>query len=53
MKQGKNYTDDCDLREILKKYRTVAIVGVSPKPNRDSHKVARFLKAKGYERLIR
>lgn len=53
MKQGKIYTDDRDLKEILEKYRTVAIVGVSPKPNRDSHKVARFLKEKGYGRLIR
>ena len=53
MKPGKVYTDDRGLKEILKKYRTVAIVGVSPKPNRDSHKVARFLKEKGYERHLR
>lgn len=37
-----------EIRAILQKYRTVAIVGLSPKPERDSHKVARYLKENHY-----
>ncbi|MEK6777356.1 MAG: CoA-binding protein [bacterium] len=33
---------------ILQQYRTVAVVGLSPKPDRDSHRVARFLKEQGF-----
>ncbi len=36
------------IEEILKKYRTVAIVGLSNKPYRDSYIVARYLKEHGY-----
>ncbi len=34
--------------EILDRYRTIAVVGLSPKPQRDSHRVARFLKEQGF-----
>lgn len=34
--------------ELLKKARTVAVVGISAKEERDSHKVARYLKEHGY-----
>lgn len=37
------------IRAILKNHKRVAIVGVSPKPERDSHKVARYLKENHYE----
>jgi hypothetical protein len=37
-----------DTREILTKLRTFAVVGLSPKPHRDSHRVARFLQEHGY-----
>ncbi|MCI0407026.1 MAG: CoA-binding protein [Acidobacteria bacterium] len=37
-----------DTREILRKFHTFAVVGLSPKPHRDSHKVARFLQEHGY-----
>ncbi len=33
---------------ILHRYHTVAVVGLSPKPERDSHRVARYLKERGY-----
>jgi uncharacterized protein len=36
-------------KEILDKYRRVAIVGVSPKPDRDSNRVIRYLNDHGYE----
>jgi uncharacterized protein len=37
-----------DTREILRIFRTFAVVGLSPKPHRDSHMVARFLQEHGY-----
>ncbi len=41
------YTDD-DLRRILKRTRTVAVVGVSANPVRPSYFVARYLNLKGF-----
>jgi len=35
--------------EILKKYKKIAIVGISPKPHRASYKVAMYFKDKGYD----
>lgn len=34
--------------EILDSYRVVAVVGLSPDPERASHRVSRYLKAQGY-----
>jgi uncharacterized protein len=34
--------------EILKESKTIAVVGISNKPNRDSGKIAVFLKNRGY-----
>ena len=34
--------------KILKAYRKVAVVGLSPKPDRPSHRVASYLKEQGY-----
>ncbi len=34
--------------KLLEQYRTVAVVGLSPKPERDSHRVARFLQEQGF-----
>jgi uncharacterized protein len=39
---------DADIRDILTSVRTIAVVGWSPKPDRPSHGVARFLASKGY-----
>jgi len=36
------------IEDILKKYRTVAIVGLSNKPDRSSYVVARYLKEHGF-----
>ncbi len=44
---GFNPAND-EIREILKRYKTVAVVGLSDKPERDSYIVAKYLKAHGY-----
>ncbi len=40
--------DDEKIREILKTARSIAVVGASPKPWRDSGNIARFLREQGY-----
>ena len=37
VKKGRIITDGETIREILLKYHTVAILGLSPQPERDSH----------------
>ncbi len=37
-----------DIARILKESRTIAVVGLSPKPHRASFQVADFLQARGY-----
>lgn len=41
-------TDDQDLRQLLQKIRTIAVVGLSDKPDRPSHAVAQYLLKAGY-----
>jgi len=41
-------TDDAGLRELLSSAATIAVVGASPKPWRDSGSIAQFLAGKGY-----
>lgn len=40
---------DTEIARILDECRKIAVVGVSPKPERDSHRVARYLMEQGYE----
>ncbi|AEK73816.1 CoA-binding protein [Thermococcus sp. 4557] len=40
---------DDDVREILTKYKKIALVGASPKPERDANDVMRYLLEHGYE----
>jgi len=37
-----------EVRKILEKYRTVAVVGLSSDPSKDSHMVAQFLQSRGW-----
>ena len=37
-----------EIRDILRTSRTVAVVGLSDKPDRDSHHVAAYLQRAGY-----
>ncbi len=39
---------DQDIRNILTTVQSIALVGWSPKPDRPSHRVAAFLKGRGY-----
>ena len=39
---------DATIRNILATPRTIAVVGCSPDPGRDSHQIAALLKAKGH-----
>jgi uncharacterized protein len=38
-----------EIIEILRKCRTIAVVGISPKESRDSNRVAKYLMDQGYE----
>jgi len=49
MKTGRIITADTDIKAILASAKTIAIIGVSPKPDRDSYKVAAYLKDHGYQ----
>ena len=40
--------DDDVIRELLEKVRRIAVVGLSPKPHRDSHRVALYMQERGY-----
>ena len=41
-------TKDDEIRRILGETRTIALVGASPRPERDSHEVMAFLQSHGY-----
>ncbi len=40
-----------ELKEILTKVKTIAVVGISPKEDRPSYRVASYLQSKGYRIL--
>lgn len=43
--------DDAVAEEILRRFRRIAVVGISADPNRPSHEVATYLRHAGYEIL--
>ena len=45
-----NATSD-EIRQLLRRARTIAVVGLSEKPDRDSHRVAAYLQSHGYQIL--
>lgn len=51
MKTGRVLTADEDLRELLSNFKIIAVVGLSPKPDRDSYRVAAYLQQHGYRVL--
>ena len=48
MKTGSIINQDDKIKELLENNKTIAILGLSPKPERDSYKVAKYLLEKGY-----
>ncbi len=46
---GRDGLSDERIVEVLTKYRKIALVGASPKPERDANEVMRYLLGKGYE----
>lgn len=40
--------EDTEVKAILENHHTIAVVGLSPDPNKDSHRVARYLLEQGY-----
>jgi predicted CoA-binding protein len=38
-----------DVKEILTKYKTVAVVGISRDPSKDSHRVPEYLQSQGFK----
>lgn len=44
-----DFTRDKDIRQILQNTKTIAVVGLSPKPYRPSHGVASYLDAQGFD----
>jgi predicted CoA-binding protein len=41
--------DEAAIASLLESSRRIAVVGLSPKPHRDSHRVARYLLEHGYQ----
>ena len=41
--------EDAAIRELLAKVKRIAVVGLSPKPHRDSNRIGRYLIERGYE----
>jgi len=48
MAQGRILVFGDDIKAYLEKAKTIAVLGLSPKPQRDSHKVGLYLKQHGY-----
>ena len=38
-----------EIRKIFEEVKTIAVIGLSPKPEKDSHKVAKYLQNVGYK----
>jgi uncharacterized protein len=48
MKTGRIITRAPEIKNMLETARVIALLGLSPKPERDSHRVAGYLKDHGY-----
>ena len=46
---AKIITKDQDIKQLLKTAKTIAVVGLSPDPERPSYEVASYLQSKGYK----
>lgn len=48
MEKGRILTADEEIRAVLSAATSIAVLGLSPKPDRDSYKVAAYLQQHGY-----
>ena len=48
MKEGNIISEKSKIKDILDNAKTIAVLGLSPKPERDSNMVARYLQKQGY-----
>ena len=48
MKQGRVLTENHDIRALLEGAKTIAVLGLSAKPEKDSHQIGKYLKEQGY-----
>lgn len=46
-----DFDTESDIEHILRHARTVAVVGLSPKPHRDSYRIAQYMQARGWRVL--
>ncbi len=51
VKKGEILNDRRQFADVLQKARVIAVLGISPKPDRDSYRVARYLQNAGYRIL--
>jgi predicted CoA-binding protein len=42
-------SNDTEIKKILEETKTIAIIGLSPNPEKDSHRVAKYLQSVGYK----
>ncbi|TYT73758.1 CoA-binding protein [Desulfobotulus mexicanus] len=49
MSKGRILKEDVDIQSALKDAKIIAVLGMSPKPERDSNKVGRYMMAAGYD----
>ena len=45
----KDNPGDDEIRALLQRVKRIAVVGLSPKPHRDSHRVSAYMQRAGYE----
>jgi len=45
---AKSYNDE-QMKSILERVKTIAVMGLSPDESKDSHKVAKYLQSQGYK----
>jgi len=49
LKEGNIISENSKIKDMLDNAKTIAVLGLSPKPGRDSNMVARYLQKRGYK----
>jgi predicted CoA-binding protein len=48
MNSGRRLIEDHEIKDVLCRAKTIAVLGLSAKPEKDSYQVAQYLKEQGY-----